>query len=353
VNTDLSNPASNSVTYVTGSWNVPSVSGNSTGYCAVWVGIDGMGSQTVEQIGTGSDVENGVVHYYAWYEMYPDYMIPISTLTISAGDAITASVRYLTSGSYSGMFLLTISDDTTGQSFSIYQTLATAERLSAEWIVEVPSSDAGLLTLADFSPVTFTNAQATVNGVTGAIDSSSWENAQIDLVSYYGSSVLASTSALTDLASGSSFTVTRTSVAASTLATSTSLLSQGVGSLVALAAAPMDSTATPAWLAGDQGDGVSSSVSSDGETESAGDASAAVDASGLVLPNAAGTTNAANSRNGAKPQRLVAGAGTTTPWALLSSDLGETVKSLWLVDYGCLSAGFLADADAVDRVFSA
>jgi hypothetical protein len=115
----------------------------------------------------------------------------------------------------------------------------------------------------------------------------------------------------------------------------------------------MDSTATPAWLAGDQGDGVSSSVSSDGETESAGDASAAVDASGLVLPNAAGTTNAANSRNGAKPQRLVAGAGTTTPWALLSSDLGETVKSLWLVDYGCLSAGFLADADAVDRVFSA
>ena len=39
-----------------------------------------------------------------------------------------------------------------------------------KWIVEAPSSNSGVLPLANFSSVTFTSAAATINGVTGPVD---------------------------------------------------------------------------------------------------------------------------------------------------------------------------------------
>ena len=41
----------NSVSYVAGSWVVPTASSKTNGYSSVWVGIDGYNSSTVEQIG--------------------------------------------------------------------------------------------------------------------------------------------------------------------------------------------------------------------------------------------------------------------------------------------------------------
>jgi len=55
--TNLNNPQSGAVTGVGGSWIVPTVMGN--GYSAVWVGIDGYSSPTVEQLGTEEDIVNG------------------------------------------------------------------------------------------------------------------------------------------------------------------------------------------------------------------------------------------------------------------------------------------------------
>ena len=81
-------------TSVTASWVQPaalatSPAGSDT---AFWVGLDGDGSQTVEQIGTEAYVENGAVHYDAWYEMYPADSVAIGTMTVSPGDLITAAV---------------------------------------------------------------------------------------------------------------------------------------------------------------------------------------------------------------------------------------------------------------------
>ena len=50
---------SGAVTAVAGSWTVPTVSGSGTGYSAIWVGIDGYQSSTVEQIGTEQDAGGG------------------------------------------------------------------------------------------------------------------------------------------------------------------------------------------------------------------------------------------------------------------------------------------------------
>ena len=82
------------MSYVAGSWTVPTASTKTSGYSSVWVGIDGYSSSTVEQVGTEADVSGGTVTYYAWYEAYPSASVKIGSFTVKPGDAITASVSY-------------------------------------------------------------------------------------------------------------------------------------------------------------------------------------------------------------------------------------------------------------------
>ena len=198
--------AAGAVSQVAGSWVVPAVASSVSGYSSAWVGIDGWNSATVEQLGTDSDFVNGQAHYYAWYEMYPAGSVNLS-LAIHPGDTISASVS--TTGT--GQFVLSITDVSTGGSFATTQTSAQAQRSSAEWIQEAPSSRRGILPLADFGTIHFSGASATVNGTPGLADTS-WSGStlnQIDMVTSTGSPK-ATTSALSDAASPapSSFSVT-------------------------------------------------------------------------------------------------------------------------------------------------
>jgi Peptidase A4 family len=194
------------VTSVVGSWTVPAVTGGAgSTYSAQWVGIDGYTSPTVEQIGTESDVTNGVANYYAWYEMYPRGYVTLP-LTVHAGDVISAGVSY-----GSGGFTLTLTDSTSGKpTFSTTQTMSNADLSSAEWIVEAPSNNRGPLPLANFGTTSFSGAQATIAGTTGAIDSFSGSNQvnQIDMISSRSGATLDQTSGLTDSGNSSSFSVT-------------------------------------------------------------------------------------------------------------------------------------------------
>jgi hypothetical protein len=193
------------VSQVAGSWVVPPVSSNVSGYSSAWVGIDGFNSSTVEQIGTDSDYVNGQAHYYAWYEMYPAGSVNLS-LAINPGDKISAYVK----NTGPGQFVLSITDVTTGSpAFSTTQTSSQAQQSSAEWIQEAPSSRRGILPLANFGTINFLGASATVNGTTGPADNS-WSGStlyQIDMVTKTGSPK-ATTSALSDSGSTSSFSVT-------------------------------------------------------------------------------------------------------------------------------------------------
>jgi len=203
--TNFSSPAANAVKAVSGSWTVPSVTatpGARNTYSSVWVGIDGYQSRTVEQIGTEQDVINGQTVYYAWYEMYPKFPVTIP-ITIHAGDSISASVNFVSAVGNKQTFTLTLTDNTTGQSFSTNQSIHGAKRSSAEWIVEAPSSG-GVLPLANFGSTTFTHASATFGTTSGPIDSSAWQNASINMVS--GQKTVATTGPLSDSGSGSSAT---------------------------------------------------------------------------------------------------------------------------------------------------
>ena len=216
--TNLSAPATGSVTAVSASWVVPSVTGprRGTDYSAVWVGIDGLSDSTVEQIGTEQDVSNGTAHYDAWWEMYssgkgqPEQVI--SGFTIKPGDSISASVK----NTGSGNFVLTITDSTSNKTFTTTQNTSktqspTASQSSAEWIVEAPTVGGRQASVADFGTIAFTNASATINSVTGPINDSAWQNEAIDMVNSRGS-LLDSTSALNS--AGTGFTVTYGSTAA-------------------------------------------------------------------------------------------------------------------------------------------
>ncbi len=166
-----------SVSDIRGSWIVPSIQGScpsTNQYSSFWVGIDGFNSNTVEQTGTDSDCRSGAPTYYAWYEFYPHPSKVISRVTVHPGDVISAEVLY--SG---GRFTVTIRDTTTGASYSTSAKVSSAQRSSAEWIAEAPSSTGGILPLADFGTVSFgadatgvaSTCTATVGGVTGTIGS--------------------------------------------------------------------------------------------------------------------------------------------------------------------------------------
>ena len=139
------------MTAVSGSWIVPTVTGPSTGsyYSSVWVGIDGWGNSTVEQLGTEEDLVNGSPVYRAWWEMYssgkgqPEQVI--TSMNVMPGDSITASVQYITSGAHAGQFYLSIVDNSrANDAFSIYASSSQyqsplAQLSCAEWIVEAPT----------------------------------------------------------------------------------------------------------------------------------------------------------------------------------------------------------------------
>lgn len=193
-----------------GSWVVPKVKCGNTllAYSAFWVGIDGYTSTTVEQTGTISLCLLTEPAYYAWYEFYPAASVEITSVPVSPGDKMSASVAY--NGSE---FTITITNETTGKTYSKSATVAGAERSSAEWIAEAPSSTSGILPLANFGTVSFgddytdviSTNYATDSSITGPISDFGAAVEEITMVSSKGKTEALPTALTTD---GSSFQVT-------------------------------------------------------------------------------------------------------------------------------------------------
>jgi Peptidase A4 family len=194
-----------SFTKALGSWTVPSVNCSRTPntYSSFWVGIDGWSSATVEQTGTDSDCDGDSPSYYAWYEFYPAASVLISSVPVSPGNQMSASV------SYSGtVFTIKITNETTGKSYSKSSKVSGAERSSAEWI----TNSGG--TLADFDVVysgdDYTGVSdtdyATDSSTSGPIGAFGTKIQEIDMVNGTTGACEAMTSPLTP--DGTSFYVT-------------------------------------------------------------------------------------------------------------------------------------------------
>ena len=146
-------------TSVSSSWTQPTAqcNGDQT-FSSYWVGLDGDGTDSVEQTGSEADCQGGTAVYFGWFEMFPAAPVEYNR-PVNAGDAMSASVT--TDGN--GDFALTLVDQTQGWKQVTDQSSQVAQLGSAEVIAEAPSSQAGVLPLTNFGTVNFTNAQA--NGV--------------------------------------------------------------------------------------------------------------------------------------------------------------------------------------------
>jgi Peptidase A4 family len=236
---------------VSGSWVQPA-SKCSSGQddAAFWVGIGGSGqssssfgqsslgdgsSTSLEQIGTEGNCTGNGTQYYAWYELVPAAPVQLN-LAIHPGDKITASV-----GVNGDNIAFSLTDDTTGQSFSKTIQAPNPDTSSAEWIAEAPSECDGSssctpLQLSDFGTVDFTSATATANGHTGTISDPNWTAQTVALGSNgsydvgYGSSQNTASATPSSLSSdGSSFSVAWQQNGAGSSSSQTSGSSGGYG----------------------------------------------------------------------------------------------------------------------------
>jgi len=140
---------------VSASWVEPKATCRGTKYAAFWVGLDGYNSDSVEQTGSDSDCTGSSPTYYGWYEMFPANPVYF-TNTVDAGDHFTASVTFSGTDTYT----LVLKDVTRDWTHTVKKTSSGDARSSAEVITEAPSSETGVLPLADFGTVDYTVAKA-------------------------------------------------------------------------------------------------------------------------------------------------------------------------------------------------
>jgi len=205
----LTRPVNYTVTQVSGSWIVPNVTaaGVDTN-CSVWVGIDGAGSPSVEQLGTEHDYSNGRESHYAWWEMFPLGSNLLVGFPVAVGDSITASVTFVPLSGILPMgntlFILQIVNNTQ-KKYSIIPAITSSvmQRVCAEWIVEAPWLNV-TLPLSDFGVVFMSNCSAQINGVSGPVNNPTWQCEAMNMVAPDGTPK-ALTSTLS--ADGKSFSV--------------------------------------------------------------------------------------------------------------------------------------------------
>jgi len=168
------------ITEVFSEWYVPTavcdeVSGATSE--VAWIGIDGDGSSTVQQIGT-ADYCSGpgaTPSYYLWYEFYP--ATPITELApTTPGAFVSAYVLYNPAEEYggvNGVWTSEIFDVDNSQAFTVvatdYSLGYSPADASAECISEAPSSVSSILPLTDYGQVTFYACDVTNGAVTTGI----------------------------------------------------------------------------------------------------------------------------------------------------------------------------------------
>jgi Peptidase A4 family len=142
---------------ISASWKEPTAtcSSRSAQYASFWVGLDGFTSDSVEQTGTDSDCSGRTPDYYGWYEMFPANPVNF-TNPVSPGDSFTASVTFSGTQTYT----LVLKDTTKGWTQTITKNQSGLDRSSAEVITEAPSSESGVLPLANFGTVSYSASAA-------------------------------------------------------------------------------------------------------------------------------------------------------------------------------------------------
>lgn len=148
-------------TSVSGSWTVPNIpASRQNAVAAEWIGLGGVNSSDLLQIGTVEQIENGQPTAEIFWEKLPD--TAQNVMSVPIGSTINASI----SKSSDSMWDLTFTVNSSGsetQTKTISVTLDSSYeqgiKTSAEWISEDPSNTSGqLYPLADMGIVKYQSA---------------------------------------------------------------------------------------------------------------------------------------------------------------------------------------------------
>ena len=178
---------------ITGDWTVPTATQHTSGqaeYSSDWIGIGGgcidagctATDSTLIQTGTEQDVDStGKASYSVWWEIIPAPSLTITSMTVSPGDRMHASIAEVVPDS--NVWTITITDLTNGQSYSTTVPY-TSTHTTAEWIQETPlilGTNAGFAALPKLTSPAFD--LATTNGAPANLNASE----EMDLVDSNGS----------------------------------------------------------------------------------------------------------------------------------------------------------------------
>ena len=146
-------PLGHTFGWIEGQWTVPNPQAPGGGdlFASEWVGIDGAGSGDVLQAGTETDIFGifNLRQIYAWWEWFPANEVAITNLPVSAGDTMYCLICVNSTNTAT----VYISNESTGvwTRFSITAPKGTTlVGNSAEWIVERPSVNGAITSLADY-----------------------------------------------------------------------------------------------------------------------------------------------------------------------------------------------------------
>ncbi|MCL5409818.1 MAG: G1 family endopeptidase [Patescibacteria group bacterium] len=188
----------NQFTNVSGTWTVPNPTvDNHTTVDATWVGIGGIRTRDLIQVGTQNVVSsNNQIYSTAFYETLPNVSQPIP-VAVKPGDLVSASLTQAGDGQWQIHF----HNNSTGQDY--LKTIDYNSSLaSAEWIEEAPSSGYTTLPLDNFGSVQFSNCSTNL----GSLQQNNPQT--ITMINSAGQALATSTSVGSD---GTSFSINRSS----------------------------------------------------------------------------------------------------------------------------------------------
>ena len=159
-----------------GEWVVPQAYAqggfSSWHHSTLWVGIDGWGTPDVVQAGTDQDTLTAVwvqtSSYDAWTEWYPLTSATVSNFPVNNGDRVeiwtwvgTASDKYSPTGNTGWFYLWNLTENVVAAYLSTTAPSGTTfNGHTAEWVMERPTVNGSLSSLANYGTAEITNAWA-------------------------------------------------------------------------------------------------------------------------------------------------------------------------------------------------
>jgi hypothetical protein len=165
---------------------------------ATWIGLGGVFTGKLGQIGSAYNVP-GIANHQAWWEVVPDnYMTPLGLVSGQAGDTFSAALQYVSNSAY----WFHISDLTKGYSDDFTYQTSTFDGSSADFIVERITLNGNLTPLSAWlNNIPMSQAYSSTNSTSKPVGG--WPNISETMYNFSGHHSLAHPGSLYN--SGTSF----------------------------------------------------------------------------------------------------------------------------------------------------